>query len=146
VLADRGLARASEQFVEQNVELITSIPKRLHAEVETMVQSALESSRMSPKLSKHIEERFGVAQRHARLIARDQIGKHHGKLNRIRQQELDITSFIWRSVGDERVRDWHRDELDGNEYAWDELPLSERGEPIAPGDDFQCRCQAEMVL
>ena len=146
VLRDRDLAAASEHFVHENAALITSIPDELHGDVESMVQRAIGSATPSPKLAKHIEERFGVSRRKARFIARDQISKHQGKLNRARQKELGVNKFVWRSVGDERVRDWHRDELDGNTYHWDKPPLSEDGEPIIPGEDYQCRCSAEPLL
>ncbi len=146
LLADRGLAAASDQFVHENASLITTIPERLHSDVESMVQRAISSSSPSPKLGKHIEERFGISKRHARFVARDQISKHAGKLNRVRQKELGVEYFSWRSVGDERVRDWHADELDGNRYHWDKAPLSEDGEPIFPGDDYSCRCSADPDL
>lgn len=146
VLADRGLAQASDQFIHENAALITTIPEKLHGDVEAMVQRAISSSAPSPRLGKHIEERFGISKRHARFIARDQVSKHAGKLNRIRQKELGIDSFQWDALGDERVRPWHADELDGNEYRWDEPPLSERGEPIFPGDDYACRCSGSPIL
>lgn len=143
VLRDRDLAAVSEHFVHENAALITSIPDELHGDVESLVQRAVGSAMPSPKLAKHIEARFGVSRRKARFLARDQISKHAGKLNRARQRELGIDKFVWRSVGDERVRDWHRDELDGNTYRWDKPPLSEDGEPIIPGEDYGCRCAGE---
>lgn len=146
VLADRGLAQASDQFVHENAALITTIPEKLHGDVESMVQRAISSSTPSPRLGRQIEERFGISKRHARMISRDQLAKHAGKLNRIRQKELEIDSFQWDAVGDERVRPWHAEELDGNVYRWDKPPRSERGERIFPGDDFQCRCYASPVL
>lgn len=146
VFDDAKLKDVGDQFVHENVSLIVTIPRELHGDVERMVQRAISSSHPSPKLGKHIQERFGVSKRHARFIARDQISKHAGKLNRHRQKDLGIDSFVWRSVGDERVRDWHRDELDGNTYRWDKAPLSEDGEPIFPGDDYQCRCEGEPVM
>lgn len=145
VLADRDLAQASDQFVHENVALIETIPTKLHGDVETMVQRAISSSTPSPHLAKHIEARFGISKRHARMIARDQVSKMHGKLNRIRQKELGVEYYIWRSTGDERVRDSH-DEFDGNRYHWDKPPRNERGERVNPGDDYQCRCSGDPLL
>lgn len=146
IIKDRGLAAASEQFVHENAALITRIPERLHGDVEALVQHALSSSMPSPKLAEHIQARFGVSKRHARFIARDQIRKHHAKLNHARQKELGVKKFRWTSVGDERVREWHRDELDGNIYEFDNPPDSEDGEPILPGDDYDCRCSADPIF
>lgn len=146
VFKDHDLAVASDQFVHENAALIVRIPERLHGDVEALVQRAVSSSMPSERLAKHIKERFGVSQRHAKLIARDQISKHAGKLNKARQKELGVDKFVWRSVGDERVRDWHRDELDGNTYRWDKPPPNEDGDPVIPGDDVNCRCSAEPVF
>lgn len=44
------------------------------------------------------------------------------------------------------MRDWHRDELADNVYKFDDPPDSEDGEPILPGDDYDCRCSADPVL
>ncbi len=146
VFKDRNLAQASEQFVHENAALIVRIPEALHGDVEALVQRALSGARPSPKLAEHIEARFGVSKRHARLIARDQISKWHSKINHTRQRELGINKFQWDSVQDERVRDWHRDELDGNVYRYDNPPENEDGEPVLPGDDIQCRCSASPVI
>lgn len=146
ILKEPGLAQASTEFLHENVALIRTIPERLHGDVEALVQRAVSSSQPSPKLAKHIEERFGVGHRHARLIARDQISKYSSKLNHARQKELGVEKFVWRSMSDERVRDWHRDELDGNTYSYAKPPDNEDGEPVLPGDDIQCRCYAEGIF
>lgn len=140
VFKDRGLAAATEQFTHENVALIKRIPDRLHGDVESMVQRAVSSARPHPALADEIRARFGVAERHARLIARDQVSKFHGSLNHTRQRELGINKFIWRTVGDERVRDEH-DELDGEEFDYDDPP--EEGLPSEP---VLCRCSAEPVF
>lgn len=147
IYKDAGLGVAREQFVHENAASITRLPEELHGDVEAMVQHALSSAMPSPRLAKHIQARFGVTKRHAHLIARDQISKFHAKLNHKRQQELGIERFVWRSVGDDRVRDWHRDELDGNTYSFNKPPWNEdQTERIMPGDDVQCRCSAEPVF
>ncbi len=145
VLADSGLAQISDQFVHENVALISTIPDKLHGDVETMVQRAISSSSPSPRLAEHIRERFGISKRHARMLARDQVSRHAGKLNRIRQKELGIERYIWRSTGDERVRDSH-DAFADNTYHWDKPPRNERGERVNPGEDYQCRCSGDPEL
>lgn len=145
LIHDRKLRTDSEQFIHENVALIKRIPESLHADVEVMVQRAVSSARPSPKLAEHIQARFGVSKRHARLIARDQLSKFHAKVNHRRQRELGVNKFIWRSVEDERVRETHQ-EFDGNTYHYDNPPENEDGESVLPGDDVQCRCSADPIF
>ncbi len=70
-----------------------------------------------------LEDGFGIATRHARLIARDQIGKLNGQVTAARHQELGVKSFIWRTAGDDRVRPEH-EELEGESFTYDD-PASE---------------------
>lgn len=56
------------------------------------------------------------------------------RLDKERQQSIGLTHYVWRTVGDDRVRDSHA-ALDGRTFAW--------GEGLEPGQDFGCRCTAE---
>ena len=142
---DPVLAGVSEDFVAQNVSLIKRIPSRLHEKIEGMVMNSVGKSQLNVNLGDEIRDAFGVADRHAAFIARDQISKYYGAVNKARQESLGVTKFIWRTMNDERVRDSHA-ELDGKEFSWDDLPTNDDGEEIYPGSDYQCRCTAEPVL
>lgn len=48
--------------------------------------------------------------------------------------------YIWRTVGDDRVRSSH-EERGGEIFAWDEPP-----EGGHPGEDYNCRCTAEPYV
>ena len=87
-----------------------------------------------------MSERTDVSDSRAKLIARDQVAKLNGELTKERQTDLGVTGYIWRTVGDERVRDEHADN-DGQFFTWDSPPSTG-----APGEDIQCRCWAEPVL
>jgi SPP1 gp7 family putative phage head morphogenesis protein len=135
------LADFTELFIESNVGLIESIGTRLHGEVRELVESAAATGLRPEALAEDIQERFGVSESRARLIARDQVGKYNGMLSAARQQRLGIRSFIWRTSGDERVRDSHAAK-EGNTYEWQDPPH----DTGMPGEDYQCRCTAEPDL
>lgn len=137
---DKGMAARSEAFVHENVALITRIPERLHGDIEALVTRAVASGRPHPALAQDLEDRFGVAERHSRLIARDQVNKFYQATNRSRQRELGVEKFIWRSVGDERVRDEHED-LDGQIFDYDDPPAEGY-----PGEPVLCRCSADPIF
>ncbi len=77
---------------------------------------------------------------HAALIARDQVSKLNGQLNRARQTAAGITSFVWETREDDRVRPEHR-ELQGRTFTWDEGAGG-----VYPGEPIQCRCWARAVV
>lgn len=128
-------------FTEQNVSLITSIPEAAFSQVESIVNQAIQRGLRAEDIEDDIEARFDVSESRAKLIARDQVNKLNSQLTQLRQTDLGIEKYIWRTSLDERVRDSHAAK-EGNVYRWDDPP-NDTGHP---GEDFQCRCTAEPVL
>lgn len=62
-----------------------------------------------------------------------------GLINQLRQQDLGIERYIWRSRDDPQVRDSHA-EYDDQVFRWDEPPAGGH-----PGQAHNCRCYAEPV-
>jgi SPP1 gp7 family putative phage head morphogenesis protein len=62
-----------------------------------------------------------------------------GLINQLRQQDLGIERYIWRSRDDAKVRDSHA-EYDDQVFRWDESPTGGH-----PGQAHNCRCYAEPV-
>ena len=139
-LADKRLPAIVDHFVAENVTLIRAVPEETALGVAKLVTQAFSAGTPHPELARRIEERFGMSERRARLIARDQIGKLCGQVNASRQRELGVTSFVWRTVGDERVRPEHED-LDGETFRYDDPPSEG-----LPGEPVCCRCSADPVF
>lgn len=62
-----------------------------------------------------------------------------GFINQLRQQDLGIERYIWRSQDDAKVRDSHA-EYDDQVFRWDEPPAGGH-----PGQAHNCRCFAEPI-
>lgn len=62
-----------------------------------------------------------------------------GLINQLRQQDLGIERYIWRSQDDAKVRDSHA-EYDDRVFRWDQPPAGGH-----PGQAHNCRCYAEPV-
>lgn len=93
-----------------------------------------------------IQERFGVTRAKADLLARDQILTLNAKVTETRAKNAGITEYIWTTSGDERVRDIHKD-LDGQRFRFDDPPVIDKyGRRGNPGDDYQCRCTAYLII
>lgn len=131
------LQGAIADFTRENVALLKSIPEQFFTDLEKSLSASIADGARWEDMAAEVEERYGVAESRAELIARDQVGKFNGDLNRTRQTDLGITRFVWRTMGDERVRDEHVGR-NGVSYEWNDPPEGE-----TPGEPIQCRCYAE---
>jgi len=139
--AEPWLGQFTDLFVESNVGLIKSISSTYFSQVRAIVSQAAVTGQRPESLAADIEERFGVSESRAKLIARDQVAKYNGQLAAARQQRLGIKKFVWRTSLDERVRTSHADK-EGKSYEWQDPPH----DTGMPGEDYQCRCTAEPNL
>lgn len=139
--SEAWLAGAVSEFTVENVALIKSISAEFLSDLEKNLARVLADGGREEELAALIAERYSVAESRAKLIARDQVGKFNGDLNRARQTDLGIRSFIWRTENDERVRPEHA-ALNGEEFTWSE-GAPEEG---FPGEPVACRCYPDPVL
>lgn len=148
---DPQMTQVLESAIYDNTKLISTIPAQYLSQVESIVMTNIRAGNRSTGIVKSLQQQYGVTQRRAKMIARDQTAKVNGDLNKKRQQIAGFDYFQWVTSGDERVRDRHEDiaekvtEYGKGIYRWDNPPLSDKGVPIIPGQDFQCRCTARPV-
>jgi SPP1 gp7 family putative phage head morphogenesis protein len=136
----------AEQWVRRNIDLIKVEPRIQRAIGEVLAQPLDRGLRVE-EIRAQLIERFGIEERRAQLIARDQTLKLAGQLQEERQTQAGIRRYVWTTSDDERVRPDHA-ELDGTIQSWDDPPVIDRrtGRRGHPGDDFQCRCNADPIL
>lgn len=132
--------KAVREFTRKNVNLIKSIPVQFFDDLENEIIQSLEQGDRVETLAKKVEERAGVAESRATLIARDQLGSLNAQVTGERQQKLGITKYRWVSSNDARVRPSH-DVFDGNVYTWAEGTAEGH-----PGEPIQCRCTADPIM
>lgn len=144
VLSEPWLDPVLRAHAAENVALIRSVPEQYFTEVEKLVLRGVREGVRPETIAADIEDRFGVAESRAALIAKDQTNKLFGDLNKERQHDLGVEKFVWRTSNDERVRESHA-ELEGEVFSWDDPPTVE-GEVAIPGSAILCRCTAEPVL
>jgi len=130
---------AIEAFTKDNVALIKSLPETYFKEIETTALRNFRSGKRFSEWAPELQKRFDISKNRAALIARDQTNKFNGELNKKRQTDLGVRTYIWRTVGDERVRPTH-EAIDGDPFAWEGEPAPPEGHP---GEPINCRCSAE---
>lgn len=136
-----------------NARLIKSIPEQYLTNVESIVMSNVRAGGRWEAVAKQLKNEYGVTDRRAKLIARDQTAKVNGELNAKRQVAAGYEYFQWVDSSDNRVRHNHRvhndkvTEYGKGIYKWSDPPIGEKGNkvPIIPGQEFQCRCIAKPI-
>lgn len=127
-------------FATGNVDLIKGMTDEFLNDVKGKTLRAIETGKRWEEIAGEIFDTYEVTKNHAKLIARDQIGKLQGSLTELRQKEVGVDQYVWRTAGDGRVREGHQ-ENDGKTFSWSDPPATGH-----PGQDIQCRCYAEPVL
>lgn len=137
--------------IQQNVNLIKSIPQKYLNDVANTVQTGMRNGVLPRFIAEGLEEKFGISSRHAKFIARDQAAKVNGEISKQRQIDAGGEYFLWVDSHDSRVRHRHREIAEADVgfgkgiYLWRDLPKSSDGAPIQPGSDYQCRCVARFI-
>lgn len=140
-LTDAPLKAIMKDRLEENVNLIKTIPKR---HLGPLYKDILKLSAKAPfdqkALSEVLHNRYKSSGYNLRRITRDQTSKAVAELNEARQKQAGITHYKWYTVQDERVRHTHRANH-GRVFAWKRPPQTGH-----PGDEIMCRCSASPVI
>ncbi len=143
------LSQQMRKAVQDNIELIRSIPTEYLDRVKETLSTAWQEGVGFEQAGKMLERDFATTESRAALIARDQTQKMAGQFNRERQQQVGIDKYKWRCTH-RNTRPEHLAMETGGEggqgiYRWSEpgpLKGTIDGEPCHPGDDIACNCLA----
>lgn len=126
--------------IQTNIELIKSIPEKYLDSLTSVVTEGLKAGDDYQSIRKEIRGLGQSTRKRAKFIARDQLSKFNNSVNRIRQENLGVTRYRWRTAGDSRVSEDHADN-DGLVFEWANPPATGH-----PGERPNCRCVAEPYL
>jgi len=135
-----ALVTVAQTSLSENVKLIQNVQAKYLQQIQQVVAEGIAEGTRPETMAKLITERTGIASRRATLIARDQTEKAQSAITQARQRAAGVTSYIWRTSRDDRVRPEHHDR-EGVTFRWDTPP-----EDGPPGVPINCRCTAEPVL
>lgn len=149
VLDEEGMADYIDVAVQDNVELIRTIPEQHFRRIEQAVYGGVRAGQAPTQIALNIQQATGITQRRARGIARDQASKLRGEITERRQQQAGVKYFRWATSKDERVGTDHaraasRDVGYGpGVYRWDRPPKEGiPGRAARPN----CRCTATPIF
>lgn len=139
-MLDRRIPGAVSQFVHENVALIRKLQGATLDHLETLLYRGISSGMGVEELGLTISERFGISERHARFIARDQIQKLDSKVTELRHFEMGITQYDWWTMLDPKVRKTHRPRH-AKRFLYSDPPSGGH-----PGTEAGCRCRQVPFL
>lgn len=111
------------------------------------VQANTFDGRRPEQLFDMLRANYGVSQRKAEFLARQETSLLLSKFRENRYAEIGITSYRWSTSHDERVRHDHR-ELNNKVFNFSQPPVTDHrtGARNNPGEDFNCRCAAIPIV
>lgn len=137
----QGLLKAIE---EQTEYYVRKLPEDAVEKVkEYSMDAVLRGERFETVIDK-IMEIPGMNYRHAKLVARTEGAIAASKITMARAQAIGCKRFIWRAVLDNRTRPSHR-AMNGKVCEYLNPPIVE-GQPLIPGQIYNCRCHAEPII
>lgn len=114
---------------------------RLRKDVQRSTLAGVRYESMVSTISKS----YGVSQRKAKFLARQETSLLRTKIVETRYREVGVEQYRWQAVAGTEAhptRKIHK-ELSGKIFTWDNPPVtSEDGRHNHPGQDFNCRCVA----
>lgn len=134
-------------IVEQNVNLIKSIASEHLTKVQGVVLRGIETGHDLSRMTQDLEQGFGVTERRAAMIARDQTAKASNNLSRQRLLDYGVTKGKWmHTSAGKTYRDSHVD-MDGEIYDIEEGCYDDDyGDYVQPGELVNCHCVCIPVI
>jgi SPP1 gp7 family putative phage head morphogenesis protein len=140
--ASPGLEERVSLAALRNAQNIKGLADDTTKRVAEAITRNLSQGGTAKTLRKEMQENFGIEQKRAVLIARNEVANINSQLNEFRQAEAGVEEYIWRTSQDERVREEHI-VLEGTTHRWGK-PGPDNG--MHPGEPINCRCTAQAII
>lgn len=141
----RTIKDVLDSVIAENVSLIKSIPQQYLNDVQGIVMRSYSRGRDLYTMTEELKSRYGVTQKRAALISRDQSNKANSAIQQARQIEIGITKAVWQHSSAGKTPRPDHVAAAGKEYDVTKGCLIS-GEYIFPGQLINCRCTSKSIL
>lgn len=141
-VAQSDVGRKAAQLMQEQVDLIKSLPVRAGLRAQMLAQKAVYEGGRSTEIAEELAATEEVSEADAERIARTEIARSNSVITQARAQAVGSTQYIWRTSGDAAVRDSHR-KMNGKVIDWNKPPTLEDGTTGHAGTFPNCRCYPE---
>jgi SPP1 gp7 family putative phage head morphogenesis protein len=150
-IAKTPVGERMRELLDEQVVLITSIPRQAAQRAHELVLEGLEGGRRAKSVAQEIMRTTEVTKSRALLIARTETSRTATVLMQARSEAVGATHYRWITAGDRDVRPGHK-AMEGKVCEWANPPLVMEGDPpnrpmhFHPGSVWNCRCYAEPII
>ena len=148
IVERENIGESLQLAVEQNLNLIKSLSEKQLSRAKNVVLSEVRTGNFdASRLKDMLVHDFGISERHAEFIARDQTHKLNSNLNQLRLENVGVTHYTWMTSQDRRVRGDPTGKYpnarpshyirQGKTFAFKNPPSDGN-----PGEPINCRCYA----
>lgn len=139
------IGRMMQKALDDQVALITSLPRDASHRVHDLVMLGLSDSTRASEVAREILASGHVTKSRANLIARTEVARTATELTKSRAESAGITHYVWRTSRDQDVRSSHR-HMEGKVIAFNQPPEVEPGKFYHAGQFPNCRCYVEPLI
>lgn len=145
-IAHAPTGHAYRELMAENVDLITSLPRKAGQRVHELVIEGRMGGKRFEEVAAQILDTGKVTASRATLIARTEASRAAVTLTQARAQYVGSLGYIWRTAHDADVRQTHQ-EMEGVYVPWNKPPKTDKGlDPYHAGCGPNCRCFPEPIL
>lgn len=137
---DEEVGTLLNSWKRENGAFITRFADDEIQDAQNIVSRGVRRGTSTKDLKDSLRRKFRISDNRAQRIARTEISQLNAQITKQRERELGIEKFIWRTAGDERVRDQH-EAWNGRTFSWDDPPQG-----VVPGEEINCRCVSSPAL
>jgi SPP1 gp7 family putative phage head morphogenesis protein len=145
-VAEAETGRVASRLMDEQVELIKSIPLKAGLRAQHLARQAIYEGTRAADIAKSLEESEDVSESQAKLIARTEVARANASITEARAKALGARGYIWRTTMDGAERESHR-KMNGKYVEYAHPPTLVEGKQSMTGHAGEfpnCRCYQDV--
>ena len=143
--SETAIGAVAKRITDEQVHLIKSLPIEAGERVQELARKSMSEGWRASHLAEMIQKSGEVTKSRANTIARTEIHKAWSAFTQSRAQYVGANQYIWRTAGDEIVRDSHA-QMEGVVCDFNNPPTLSDGDTGNAGEFPNCRCYSEPII
>lgn len=148
-LTEAQSAKISAEYTTNLNRYIKDFTEKEILELRQKIAKAAVSGNRHENMISVIQKSYGVTQRKAKFLARQETSLMMTKFKETRYLDAGVSEYKWGCVAGSKahpVRRIHK-ALEGKIFSWKNPPITDqKGNRNNPGEDYNCRCFAKPIL
>ncbi len=138
-VADSEVGRVASRLMDEQVELIKSIPLRAGLRAQHLSRQAVYQGKRADEVAEELADSYDVSEAQAMCIARTEVARANASITQARAQSVGAKYYIWRTTMDGAERESHA-KMNGKHVEYSREPELSDGTIGHAGTFPNCRC------